>query len=95
MDPIVSKQLSHKDYTALVYPYAFGQFRIQLCNRQVKDDYGKGVGAIVREMCTYSFMTMTQVVDALSIAIDPEQTAESYATKSNCENKGGRIRLDQ
>jgi len=100
MEDVLVKEIPEKDmangnYTVLVRPYTFGQFRIQLTDLRITDDYApSGHGAIVREMCTYKQDTMEKITSGLAQARDPEVYAESLVKPGNCEGPGGRIRLD-
>ena len=92
---ITPNLMQNKNYSILVYPFTFGQFRIRLTNVKIKDSYApEGHGSIIREMCTYKNATMIETVGKLMESKEPEKTAESFATPYNCEFPGGRIRLD-
>lgn len=92
---VFAHQMKDQRHTILVQPYMFGQFRIQLTDiSKIDPDAPPGHGSIVREFCTYKFDKMALVVTQLRDTDDPEAVAESFATPSNCEGPGGRIRLD-
>lgn len=78
---------AHVDYGVVVYPYALGQFRIQIVD-------ANNAFNVHREMCTYKWDTARSTVTQLIESDDPLGTAETFATPWNCEYKGGRIRLD-
>lgn len=81
-------------YVILIHRFAYGQFRIQLCDT-LKPDYGdEGAGQIVREMCTYDGGKAAEVLAELVTVDYPEKFCEAMATPWNCEYPGGRIRLD-
>lgn len=45
------KELNNKDYSLLIYTYAFNQYRIKLTDKRKEDLYAPiGHGAIVREL---------------------------------------------
>lgn len=92
---ILPKDMSNDEYSILIRPYAFGQYRIQLTN-VTRPALGapEGHGDIVREMCTYKADTMREVTKGLAAAGDPEAYCETLVRPYNCEYKGGRIRLD-
>jgi hypothetical protein len=83
-------------YTVLVYHYLFGQYRIQLTDRELADSASPaGHGSVVQELCTYRSPKLSEVVAHLRYAKEPLEVARSWATLANCEREGGRIRLDQ
>lgn len=89
------ENMKNRDYSVLVYAYALGQYRIKLTSVAAPDRYApEGHGSIVREMCTYSMLRMEAVVACIRHAVDPELECEIFAEPWNCEQKGGRIRLD-
>ena len=48
---VLSNDMTNSDYSILVLPYAFGQFRIQITNVKFRDAYAPvGHGSIVREL---------------------------------------------
>lgn len=83
-------------YTVLVRSYAFGQYRIQLTDATLPAPYSpQGHGAILREFCTYDQKKAEVMTDALGLASDPVQFANTLETLTNCDCPGsGRIRLD-
>lgn len=92
---VASGNMANPRYSILVWPYAFGQYRIQLTDTTRQAPFAPaGHGEIIRELCTYSPETMKQVVAELRQAGDPESVCQSLARPWNCEYIGGRIRLD-
>jgi hypothetical protein len=84
--------LASENHTIVVRPYAYGQFRIQVCDKRIPDFDGH---AIIREMCTYDAFTAVKVVEALKASNDPLEYCRSLEKPYNCEAFGiGRIRLD-
>lgn len=96
MLPLYSEtNLTNPDYTILVYPYAFGQYRIKLTSKLQPDTYAPlGHGAIVRECDTYSYEKAKETIDKMKEAIDPKQYLNRLANHKNTEYEGDRIRLD-
>lgn len=89
MKPIIEVTpagMKNPAYRVEVWPYMFGQFRIQLLNDASLD--------ILRECCTYESARCREVLVGLAQADDPPAYLETLATPHNCEGKGGRIRLD-
>lgn len=90
--------MAHPHYEVAVYPYLFGQFRIHLCLRKklVDGDFVtyEPYHNIVRELDTYSEDRMTVFLSELMQHPEPEFFCESLVKSWNCENLGGRIRLD-
>lgn len=94
-DLVIASECVNPRFTVLVRPYAFGQFRIQICDRAQPDPHAPyGCGSIVRELCTYRRETCSRVVFDISQSVDPPATARTYEQPWNCEGKGDRIRLD-
>ena len=87
---ITFPEMTNKDYAVQVWPYLFGQFRIQLFQRSTPD----GEGGLVREMCTHQSETTVKISLDLKQSPDPEAFCESLARPWNCEGPGARIRLD-
>lgn len=88
-------KMTNADYSVIVWPYAFGQFRIQLTNVAIGDPFAPAPhGAIVREMCTYDKQTMLDTVEKIRGSDDPEAFCRTLEKPWNCEYQGGRIRLD-
>lgn len=78
---------SAQAYTIQVWPFLFGQFRIQLC--------ANGDPSPVRQLCTYKMATAIAVTAALAKSEDPEAYCRSLERPWNFEAPGGRIRLDE
>lgn len=86
---------NHSHYTVIVRNYMLGQYRIQLCDSRQPDPHAPPMhGSIVQELCTYKLTKAEEVTDALCLAYEPLKKARGYATETNCEGPGMRIRLD-
>lgn len=82
-------------YTVIVQNFMFGQYRIQLCDSRIYDPGAPPMhGGVVQQMCTYHRDKAEWMTDQLYLAKDPLAFAKSFATPTNCEFDGGRIRLD-
>lgn len=87
--------LRNPHYTILVWPFMYGQYRIQLTDKRQPDFFAPdGHGAIVQQLCTYSGPRFVETCVLLGTADDPLALARSWARPWNCESPGGRIRLD-
>lgn len=91
---IPSQEMKNPRYSVTVWPYLLGQFRIQLEDHSNPTFGPLGHGDIIRELCTYKKSTMELTVEAFRLSEDPPTYAESLAKPWNCEDSGGRIRLD-
>jgi len=92
---VLSDQMTNPQYSILVMPFTFGQFRIRLTDLLNPDAFAPpGHASIVQDMCTYKKQTAESVLEKLKTAEDPLKAARSYAKPWNCEYEGGRIRLD-
>jgi hypothetical protein len=88
-------EMRNDRFTILVYHYLLGQFRIKITDLQTPDSTAPaGHGSIVQEMCTYRPSKLAEVITLLRHSPDPLQMARTWATPSNCDCDGGRIRLD-
>ena len=91
-----SKGMVNENYNVLVYKYALGQMRLQLCDKRLPDrDAPCAAGSIVREMCTYKLDTAVRVLSDLMASSEPEEYCRSLESPTRCEYPRGRIRLDQ
>lgn len=84
---IPSAAMANGAYQIEVWPYAFGQYRIQLESSQDRTE-------IVRECCTYNADKAIEVLKALKVSTDPEAYLRTLETPHNCEGENARIRLD-
>lgn len=98
---ILPEDMRNKDYSVIVQPYMFGQFRIQLTKVTDPDPFApEGHGSIVRELDTYKPETASWCMMELSEAEDPERWCIEQERDWNCEFSGDgplhgdRIRLD-
>ncbi len=95
-EPLINEFCKGNDrYGVLVYGYLFGQYRIQLTDRQ-RPEYGApdGHGSIVQLLDTYDPLKLIMVVRAILNADDPLALCESKARPWNTNFVGDRIRLD-
>ncbi|MEN3369985.1 MAG: hypothetical protein V7609_2128 [Verrucomicrobiota bacterium] len=88
-------EMVNHDYSILVYHYLLGQFRIVLTDCRLPDLAAPaGHGSIVQVLCTYKHATLAKTLTLLRHSKEPLELARSWATPTNCECAGGRIRLD-
>lgn len=91
---IPPQEMKNTRYSIAVWAYLLGQYRIQIEDHFNPTFAPNGHGDIIRELCTYSKSKMELTVEAFRLSNDPPAYAESLAKPWNCEDAGGRIRLD-
>lgn len=81
-------------YTVVVWCYLFGQLRIQVWDKEAREQQHRDWGGCRRELCTYDIGTCVQVSMALTLMRNPVVGAALFEFPWNHEGVGGRIRLD-
>jgi hypothetical protein len=90
-------ELNDKNYTILVYQYLYGQYRIHICDKRLKDSGAPpGHGEIIRELDTYKVEKLWSVITDIINAEELLKFINSLATEKNTKGSitTGRIRLD-
>jgi hypothetical protein len=79
----------------LVYPYAFGQYRIKLTSKLDPDSGAPlGHGSIIRECDTYHYDLAAKIVKKIVESEEPYTYLSSLANLKNSYSSNDRIRLD-